>query len=277
MATNNNARQYFLLVAGAFSLALLIKQSLTLCVDRKKQLINITILISFSCYVIIHMIRAWMTLENNTTIYFDYAVKGSTILYNISICSILYLSMTRAACFFQTGTIKTVAENCAKAFTIGLLVIRNIRTAMIFTNYDSTSGRIAIVPIIQLATLFVILILRAVFDISSLYAIFKINKQAEGFFQTKNDYSTKRAVQTLILNLIVELMFSALAIFVAVLEAIPYTGTMIAFADWYLISWSIASAVEQRQLYRIIFRTETSSEGQRSKASKKVKGSVKNV
>jgi hypothetical protein len=268
-------RLLYLLLASSFSFALLLKQILTLSIDRKKQLINTLILTSFSTYIGIQMANSWSILEGNQSPGFDEALKFSTILYNISICSILYLSMTRAAGLFQTGIIKTLAEDYSKIFAIAIFAIRTIRTILVFIDFDTLRTILGfidfdtlngtVVPLLHLLTLIVVLVVRAVFDVSSLYAIYKISVQTQGFFQASSDYATKRAVKTLILNLVVELMLSALAIFVSMMEAIQFKGDMIAFADWYLISWSIASAVEQRQLYRIIFRTETSSEGQRSK------------
>jgi hypothetical protein len=51
----------------------------------------------------------------------------------------------------------------------------------------------------------------------------------------------------------------------AIIEAIKLKGTLFEFADWYLIAWSLASYVEQRQLYRAIFDIQTPKIGQRSR------------
>jgi hypothetical protein len=112
------------------------------------------------------------------------------------------------------------------------------------------------------------MIFRSIFDIASLLALYQITRNSESFFQIDDRTVTKRAMNTMMLSLSFEIFISLFALFVAILEAMKYQGDMVSFVDWLMIAWCISSSIDQRELYRIIFRTSSTDASTTGTANK---------
>jgi hypothetical protein len=249
-------RYFFLLFAAGFSLALLLKQSIVLLIDRRKQGLNLILYFSFLIYLLIQLVNAWSLLEKRTIPNFVYVTASSTVLYSLTLCATLYISMKRVCCFYQTGLIHKMISKITIVVPLVLFVVRIVRTVLVFI--QSTSSTIfPAIAILQLITLFPVLILRAIFDITSLFGLVYITNRSNSFYQIDDKATTKGAVHTMMISLSYELGLSLFSLFVAIVEAFNYEYDMVAFIDWLLISWCIASSIDQRDLYRTIFSNAT--------------------
>jgi hypothetical protein len=253
-------RSYFLLFAAGFSVSILLKQSIVLITDRKKQWVNLVLYNSFMLYVLIQLVNAWSTLEKRTIPNFTYAISFSTLLYSISLCATLYISMQRVSCFYPVGKFQAFVSKGMIVIPAVLFAVRIVRTVLVFIQ-NSGSSVFPQAAVMQLITLLPVLALRAVFDCLSLYALRQIGNKSASYFQIEDNAPTKRAMNSITISLIIELFLSIVSLMVATLEAVNYQGMMVSFIDWLLIAWCISSAIDQKAHYRIIFRLESSVGG----------------
>ena len=61
------------------------------------------------------------------------------------------------------------------------------------------------------------------------------------------------------LSLIVEILLSVLTLAEAFCEVAEFSGNMIAFTDWWLITWSIGQSIDQKALFRAIFNVDSAN------------------
>ncbi|KAI8894511.1 hypothetical protein BC833DRAFT_604667 [Globomyces pollinis-pini] len=209
-------------------------------------------LTSWLIYVTIQLINAWTILENSKIPNFTYAVSFSTLLYNITICGILFVSLQRFEALYSTN-LKSLPIKKIGLYFIGVLFLaRTIRSGLVFLQNTGS----AVFPesnMIQLATIFPILIIRTILDIGSFKKVFELR------VRDTNDSSKLKAFKKIIVSLSLEIILSVFAIGIAGLEAIAYTGLKPAFVDWILIAWCLGALTEQKKLYQIIFGHTTSS------------------
>lgn len=244
-------REEFLLFAVGFSLSLMLKQSITLFVDFKKQnILNFVMLFSWSLYILIQGTNAWNVLYHRPVLDPRF-LAASTILYTITIMCTLYMSMIRVIALNCNGssTLTRLVKKTMFPLLLILAFIRCLRTAFLLiqkTNVNSSPS--PIIAELQLASMVPILVLRIVFDSLSLISLFSISKD---FVQT--DEKASLSISTISISLVFEICIAVVSIVVAVLETIKYQGDCIAFQDWWLISWSISSLIEQRSHYVAIF------------------------
>lgn len=244
-------REEFLLFAAGFSLSLMIKQSITLFVEFKKQnILNLIMLLSWTLYILVQGSNAWNILYRKPVMDPKF-LAVSTILYTITIVSTLYISIVRVIALNCNG-LKTMTRS-VKLIMFPLLLIltfiRCVRTALLITQGSNiNSSPSPIISELQLASIVPILLLRVLFDSLSLLSLFNISKN----FVKSNDRA-RTSIMTISISLVFEVCVSIISIVVAVLETIKYQGDCIAFQDWWLIAWSIASSIEQRSHYISIF------------------------
>ncbi|KAI8803295.1 hypothetical protein BJ742DRAFT_501254 [Cladochytrium replicatum] len=108
----------------------------------------------------------------------------------------------------------------------------------------------------QFLTLLPILVGRTILDFISTWQLWK--------FRVKYMDSGRDAFYTIAISLVVETVLSHIAIVVSAEEALVSffrisIPNMLAVTDWLLISWCLASWIEQRPLYRQIFNQPESS------------------
>jgi hypothetical protein len=132
-------RNFFLLFAAGFSLALLLKQSIILLVDRRKQGLNLILYFSFLIYLLIQLVNAWSLLEKRTIPNFVYVTASSTVLYSLTLCATLYISMKRVCCFYQTGFLYKIVSKTTIAVPLLLFLLRLAKSILEFIQSTSSS------------------------------------------------------------------------------------------------------------------------------------------
>ena len=253
-------RLYFLLFAGGFSISVLLSKLVVLWVDQKKQIMNVVLYISWLSYLIIQLTFAWTKIEDTAVEIPNVLLSFSTLFYNVSICSILYMSMQRNLVLYPAGDIQRYTKMLMYPLLIVLFIIRTSRSIVIFI---SNSGEILFphTNILHAITMFPILVLRNFYDMLALNAVIKMKQLSQTIKQPKEGkYANNRALKTLVLNLSIEIFLSVFSLGVATVEAFSYQGSMVSYIDWLLISWALGSAIDQKQLYRAIFRAKTPSD-----------------
>ena len=128
-------REEFLLFAAGFSLSLMLKQSITLFVEFKKQnILNTIMLVSWTLYILVQGSNAWNILYHKSVMDPRF-LAVSTILYTITIISTLYISIIRVVALNCNG-LKTMTRY-VKVIMFPLLLIltfiRCLRTALLIT------------------------------------------------------------------------------------------------------------------------------------------------
>ena len=253
-------RSLFLLFAGGFSCSVLLSKLIVLWVDKNKQTMNVVLYISWFSYLLIQIPFYWAQLEEGGYEMPDFMLSISTLFYNVSICSILYMSIERILVLYPAGKIQKYTRLAMYPLLIVLFVIRTARSVIVFLQ---NTGLVLSTEtnILHAVTLFPILILRNFYDILALKAVVNMKRMAvQVRGEPRLNYDSNRALKTLVLNLSVEIFLSVFSLGVATVEAFMYRGNMVAYVDWILISWALGGAIEQKQIYRAIFRARTSSE-----------------
>ena len=253
-------RSYFLLFSAGYSCSVLHSKLVILWVDENKQRVNIVLYISWLIYIALQTLIAWIDLEDDTYKASTIALGISTFFYNVSICSILYMSMSRILVLYPGTRQQRITQKLLYPLVGILFAIRTARSIMILVRNLGTS----VFPqsnIMHVITLFPILVVRNFYDMLALNAVIKMKQLAQSIRAPKEGkYENNRALKTLALNLSMEIFLSVFSLGVSTVEAFSYEGNMVSYVDWLMISWALGSAIEQKQIYRTIFRSRSGSE-----------------
>ncbi|KAJ3284919.1 hypothetical protein HDU76_008206 [Blyttiomyces sp. JEL0837] len=244
-------RSNFGLVAAGFSFALILKYSVIL--GTRKSLtgtdgLSAIVMFLWTIYVFIQAINIWSMRTTGAIENFYWAADASTIFYSVTLCAILHMSVLRVLALSGLKTWRKTAEIVGIGLVVLVFVVRGVRTVFIFiqSTANANAALAQNATNLQIATLLPSLGIRIIFDIFSMYKLWHHRaKYAEAAGQ--------EAFKTIVLSLGVETLLSIIAIVVAFQEAQNYTGDKLAFMDWLLFSWCLASWIEQRPLYGQIF------------------------
>ncbi|KAI8806222.1 hypothetical protein BJ742DRAFT_870748 [Cladochytrium replicatum] len=264
-ATSPFDRSFFVLVNSGFALGFCIKYGIIIASRRSQHRDKIPgyLLGCWFVYVLIQVIDMWSKKSSGVIPNYGYVLNLSTLLYSACLCGIAYMSVVRILALSisrHTSVLRRIAY-----IVIGVMFgVRVIRSCLAFAvtvqtssgNTESATHLGGIVAVLQFLTLLPILVGRTILDVLSTYQLWKARVKYM-------DYG-RDAFYTIVLSLIFETLLSMVALIVAAEEAlIQYFGVSIpntlAVADWLLISWCMASWIEQRPLYRQIFNQPDSS------------------
>ncbi|KAJ3322428.1 hypothetical protein HDU76_013888 [Blyttiomyces sp. JEL0837] len=239
-----------LLVAG-FAIAYILKYT-TILASRKTvrgtDLLAAIALTLWATYIVVQLISLWCgRIYSGALDNYVWVLDTVTIFYNTTLCAIVYISVVRVIALFGLITWKKrAAEIVGYVFIGAIFIIRGVSTSNATPALQQTATNL------QIATLLPALCVRMTLDALSMY---KLWDQAAKYCETGGLESFKNIV----ISLILEMIFSILAILVAWQEAVNYTGNKLSFMDWALFSWCIGSWIEQRRLYQNIFKERNSS------------------
>ncbi|KAJ3207018.1 hypothetical protein HDU67_007806 [Dinochytrium kinnereticum] len=193
-----------------------------------------------------------------------------TCSYSVTLVAVLHLSVLRSAALSGFGqALRKRFELVGLMVVIGILLIRLVRTGFIFyqttqsspvpaLSTNSTTLQVGVdehIPYFAcrdllefnlIITLMPALFLRFILDVWSLFNLYRCRVKYV-------EQAGKEAFNIIIISLLIEFVLSMLAIIVGMQEALVTPGDRLAFMDWLLFSWCLASWVEQRPLYMLIF------------------------
>ncbi|KAI8904283.1 hypothetical protein EDD86DRAFT_278059 [Gorgonomyces haynaldii] len=270
------SRGLFILFSGGFSFAFLLKQLPLLLTQRHPWLQRIFYL-SYFTYVMIQLASVWSFLDNRPLSNFSNVTNFSTLLYTIALVGTLYISAQRVIALYPSTQYCKWVQRLLWPVLALFLITRIIRTVFVFLNNSATNS---LANWLQLATLLPILIIRSYFDISSFYALVQIRMANYDFLKIRSTDKAQQAMMQLGINVLIEFTLSIIALVIALMEALAFTGDNLAIMDWMLIAWSIASAFESKALYSAIFeerRTSAAKSSQYDEGSKFTSSKLKSV
>ncbi|KAJ3125864.1 hypothetical protein HK101_005845 [Irineochytrium annulatum] len=220
-------------------------------------------LASWIVYILVQLVNTWDGMTVGLPQGYYWLVDFSTILYSLTLASIVYMSVLRVIALSNISTYRRTLELTGAGVVLLFFLIRGVRTVLIFmqsaSNNGATNASLSQTSTnLQIATLIPLLSLRIVIDCVSIYRLWESRVRFV-------DQGGKEAFRVICYSLAVETLLSILATVVAVQEAMNYTGAKLSFMDWMLFSWCLASWIEQRPLFMQIFgarMTTTSSGGQ---------------
>jgi hypothetical protein len=162
-------RKPFIVFATGFVLALLFKQSITLFVDWHNNRLNFVMVLSFTIYVMIQVIPAWLGLQGiSMDSRYNYFQTFSGFLYSISLLSTLYISMNRYVALHPTGRERVWLKACTFPVIGFFFAVRAVRTFLIFFQLQNPSTLVLPITSLQLFSLTPILLVRVLIDVGSL-------------------------------------------------------------------------------------------------------------
>jgi hypothetical protein len=104
--------------------------------------------------------------------------------------------------------------------------------------------------IIQLVTIFPVFLIIVVLDAISVKNIWTIFQKAK----LENKDRRKEGILKLAFSVGIEFALAIISFVIAVLEASGYRGDAPAFIDWWLISWTAGSVIDQKYIIRDILK-----------------------
>ena len=256
-----SSSEFSVAVAFGFSLAVLASKSTVLLSDPKKQILHTVLFSSWSVYLITEVVASLIKSESNILFIL------SSVLYNVAICSILYLSMNRTIALCRTGILQKVTRIAIYPTVVTFFLLRIFHTVVVILGQ---SGTFIVKPnIIQAATLLPILALRNFYDVVSLREVINFQIITNRLLGGNMD-GGDRAVKMMAINLAYEIFLSFFAMGVAAVEATGYSALSVSNIDWLLISWALGNAIDQRQYLRAVFQVRGSNSSSPSDNGKQV-------
>lgn len=214
--------------------------------------VQFTALIVWSVYVSIQLSDTWTTSNygGQFPAYKFALTPFSTFLYSLTWGFLVYFSYQRFNCFWP---IKKVIKVTLFAIAIILVAIRFVRTVFVFINSRSATFSTELIAALQASTIIPLILIRVIMDISSVVML----SSSRTMLSVKKTPIASAALRFMFTSLVTEIIFSIMAITIAVLEASGYTGYRPSFFDWLLISFALSNWFEQRDLNRRVFNKGT--------------------
>ncbi|KAI8831717.1 hypothetical protein BC829DRAFT_449245 [Chytridium lagenaria] len=271
-ATSVYDRFNFGIMASGFSLALALKFGAALTTRKLRGTDSLAgvIMILWGIYISIQLVDMWHKRVYGVVITgFVWATSMSTILYSATLVSILHLSIMRAAALSGLSQVpRKRFEVGGLIFVIIIFIVRLVRSGFIFQNTAQATPTPALTnnaTYLQMATLLPTLFIRLVLDVWSFWNLHwsrvKYVEQAG-----------REAFNIITSSLAIEFGLSILATIVACQEAVNTNPDRLAFMDWLLFSWCLASWVEQRPLFMLIFGARLTTQTGSLETSSKSRG-----
>ncbi|KAJ3108284.1 hypothetical protein HDU96_007566 [Phlyctochytrium bullatum] len=263
LPVSNFDRINFGILAAGFSLAMILKFGSALTTRRLRGNDTLAgfVIGCWFVYIVVQLVDMWVKRVQGPIPDFQWAIATVTILYSLTLCSVLHLS------FIRSSALSGLASITRKRFEMGgyifvgvVFVLRLVRTGIIFYQTSLSTANPGLsnnATTLQFASLLPTLGSRIILDSWSMYNLYKSRVKYV-------EQAGKEAFTIIQNSLIIEFILSVIATVVACQEAINTTGDRLAFMDWLLFSWCLASWVEQRPLYMLIFgsRLTTQSRSQ---------------
>ncbi|KAI8836865.1 hypothetical protein BC829DRAFT_436582 [Chytridium lagenaria] len=257
----------FGILAAGFSLALILKFGAALTTRKLRGTDSLAgiVIVAWLIYILIQLVDMWHKRVNGEAIAgFVWAIATSTILYSATLVSILHLSFMRSAALSGLGQISRKRfEIAGLTFVIVVFLTRLIRSGFIFMNTAQSSPNPALTntaTLLQMSTLLPTLFVRLGLDVWSLFSLHRSRVKYV-------EQAGKEAFNIISTSLGIEFALSILATIVACQEAVNVTPDRLAFMDWLLFSWCLASWVEQRPLFMLIFGSRLTTISEESSAT----------
>ncbi|KAJ3191779.1 hypothetical protein HK101_007416 [Irineochytrium annulatum] len=212
------------------------------------------------CYITVNVLNTWSPRTIAGTVPNLYwATATATLCYSFVLCGILHMSFVRFNALLNVKSAKRMVEITGYTLCAVVFAVRFARTVLIFV-VSSQTGAVANAGLsqnatnLQIATLLPVLFIRLGMDV---YSIYKLQAARAKYMESCG----MEAFRTIVGSLVVECLFSVLAILVGFQEQLNYTGSKLSFCDWWLMSWCLSSWIEQKPLYQLIFRGQHTSMG----------------
>ncbi|KAJ3096039.1 hypothetical protein HDU97_006296 [Phlyctochytrium planicorne] len=286
-------RTNFAIMGAGFSFAFILKYGLIL-LTRKLRGNDLAAFLIFLCwlfYMVVQIVDAWvnsfsyppnqlqsakllvLTFLPSTFLLqtkrvccaipnFQWVNAFVSLLSSIVLCAVLHLSFVRCSALAGfPNQWKLIFDRIGIGMVACVFAVRVVRVGFIFYTTSQTdpatnaylSGNSTMM---QITTLMPSLFTRVILDTWSLINLYRCRIKF-----IKQAGSHPAAFWIITWSLMVEFVFSILAIIVGMQEALTYTGDKLSFMDWLLYSWCLGSWVEQRPLYAQIFGAQMTGTG----------------
>ncbi|KAJ3207020.1 hypothetical protein HDU67_007808 [Dinochytrium kinnereticum] len=261
LPTTTFDRTNFGILAAGFSLAMILKYGAALTTRRLRGTDSLAgfVIGCWGVYIFVQLVDMWVKRVSGPIENFQWAIASVTILYSITLVAVLHLSFLRSAALSGLGQVSKNRFATLGLIIVGLvLVIRLVRTGFIFyqTSLSTPNASLSSTStMFQIITLLPTLFIRLLLDIWSLYNLYRSRVKYV-------EQAGREAFNIITSSLVIEFLFSCLATMVACQEALNSSGDRFAFMDWLLFSWCLASWVEQRPLYMLIFGSKLTTHSQ---------------
>ncbi|KAJ3098774.1 hypothetical protein HDU97_003736 [Phlyctochytrium planicorne] len=252
LPTSNYDRINFGIMAAGFSLALLLKFGAALFTRKLRGTDSLASIIMgiWLTYISIQLVDMWAKRTAGPIQDYQWVVSTATVLYSTTLCAVLHLSFIRCAALAGFSQINKKRFEYLGLFAVAVVfVMRVVRTGYIFSQTAQSTPNPSLSQtstLLQTLTLLPTLFLRLLLDTWSLVNLYRSRVKYV-------EQAGKEAFNIITSSLCIEFVFSVFASIVACQEAANFTGDKLAFMDWLLFSWCLASWVEQRPLYMAIF------------------------
>ncbi|KAJ3112143.1 hypothetical protein HDU96_004911 [Phlyctochytrium bullatum] len=229
-----------------------------------------TILFLWGTYILVHVIEAWTRRSSGAAPpHWGWLVTLTTICYSATFVAVVHVSVERTLAFAvgMSAGRKRGWRWAAGVWLGGVFAVRLARTGIFFARTAAFGGSVAgddkewdvnpamvrlgyVAAAIQALTVIPSFLLRLTLDAISIRKLFETRYRCI-------EATGMEAFRMIVASLVVEAVLTVITLLVAIQEAMNYKGPKFAYVDWILISWSIASWIDQKQLYRQILSTQT--------------------